>query len=102
MLMVREQGNRPNGGQTLTPLQALRIFGPCTLNQLAEHMGRLDVVRLDLELWALESHDQATFSAWRADRPTLWDITKLGRKQFTRDCQRAKDEARLCQGVRAA
>lgn len=82
----------------MTTLQALRIYGPCTLEHIARKLHRRDLVRLDLELWALESHH------WAFPTPgpdTEWDLTPIGRKQFTREIKRAKDEARLCQGVRA-
>ena len=82
----------------MTVLQAVRIFGPATLHQLAARLHRRDLVRLDLELWALESHDWA-FPSPGPD--TEWDLTPLGVDEFEAQAARAKDEARLCQGAGA-
>lgn len=83
----------------MTALFALRIYGPCTLEHLARKLHRRDLVRLDLELWALESHQWA-FPTATPD--TEWDLTPLGVDEFEAQAARAKDEARLCQGVGVA
>ena len=87
----------------MTALQALRIYGPCDAETLAEEMNKhrpryaqlhLNTVKelinqLEDELLAYNTH--------RYD----FDLTPLGRDEFKAGIQRAKDHARLCQGVGA-
>jgi hypothetical protein len=95
----------------LTTLQALRIYGPLTLDELARRCRRTQV-ETDVEAWRLDRLDLARICTPHPTRPvtgSLWDVTPEGRDEFDADCAaRREAEARLdrlrrrdaaCEGV---
>lgn len=85
----------------MTTLQALRIFGPITLESFAAKLGQ-PAVSVDWQLWSLETLGLAA-------HPTRsngeWACTEAGRAyvdhhEVAEVTAVRRDEARACVGVR--
>ncbi len=79
----------------MTTLQALRIYGPCTITKLAEATG-LSWSEAGNQAMALLSQDLVACG----DSLGGWDITPEGRLLFDARCAVRRDEQRACVGVR--
>lgn len=88
----------------MTALQGLRIFGPCDAETLAAEMNKHRPRYAQLHLNTVKElinqleDELLAYNTYRYD----FDLTPLGVDEFKRGCKRAKDEARLCQGVGVA
>ena len=81
----------------MNALQALRIYGPCLVEDVARHTGVMWVAAAD-DLANLHHYGLAEIN-----RRGLWDLTTQGVLEFEAACERAKKQRErdaTCEGVR--